>query len=155
MLLFAEMLLVSMLIFACVVCCVLGIVCVIWTVLSQSCVHLFNILCCAVLLVFPSRTQTIFALDLLFTIIFTLEAICKILCLGLVSDFSQPVRSSYLSDGWNVLDLCLIVLAYVDIGMDHTQAVGMFVYAMCVYLPHTHIARTISSHSLSELKPYQ
>lgn len=66
-----------------------------------------------------------FALDLLFTLIFTVEAVCKILCLGLVSDFSQPVRSSYLSDGWNVLDLCLIVLAFVDIGMDHTQAVGL------------------------------
>lgn len=47
--------------------------------------------------------------DLIFTIIFTLEAVFKILAFGFVLN-----KNSYLRDNWSRLDLIIVVFSLID-----------------------------------------
>lgn len=49
----------------------------------------------------------------IFTVLFTIEAVCKVLALGLAFD----TRTAYLHDGWNWLDLLTVVVSWLSLTM--------------------------------------
>jgi voltage-dependent calcium channel L type alpha-1S len=54
-----------------------------------------------------SYSHALFYIDILFTVIFTVEAATKIIAYGFVFNGSE----SYLKDYWNVLDFVIVLLA--------------------------------------------
>ena len=58
--------------------------------------------------------KVISVLDLIMTIIFTLEALLKILAVG----FLLNKKSSYLRQPWNVLDFAIVVCAIISQSID-------------------------------------
>ena len=53
-------------------------------------------------------------LDMVFTIIFTIEATMKIIAMGFFSN-GMPGINGYIMDGWNILDFWIVVLSLVDL----------------------------------------
>lgn len=51
--------------------------------------------------------------DAIFTVIFTIEAIIKIIALGFFT--SSGILKSYLQNGWNVLDFVVVIISLYDL----------------------------------------
>lgn len=52
--------------------------------------------------------------DIAFTLVFGLEALGKIICLGLL--FNGP--GSYLRNGWNIIDSTVVVLSIISLSIE-------------------------------------
>lgn len=62
------------------------------------------------------RVKILLFLDNTFTMIFLLEALIKIIALGLCkTSLSGKGRKAYLQDYWNVLDLLLVIVQLFDL----------------------------------------
>jgi hypothetical protein len=66
------------------------------------------------------RNQIVFSLDPVFTMMFLVEAICKIIAFGMYSG-----ADSYLADSWNRLDITIVVVSVVDIGLTLAYGGGL------------------------------
>ena len=54
-------------------------------------------------------------IDTVFTILFTIEAVIKIIALGFFT--SHGVTSGYITNGWNILDFVVVLTSLVDFVM--------------------------------------
>ena len=61
-----------------------------------------------------TKMRVILVLDYIMTIIFTLEALLKIIAVGLI--FNK--KTSYLRSPWNVLDFGIVVSAIISLASD-------------------------------------
>ena len=58
--------------------------------------------------------QTLIKVDYIFTWIFCVEALMKIITVGFIVNY----KDSYLLNSWNVLDFCIVVLSLVSLTVD-------------------------------------
>ena len=72
------------------------------------------------------RRQVLFVLDIVFTILFSLEMLCKIVTYGLVGHYR-----AYLTSGWNRLDAAIVVVSIVNLALGRGSDLG----ALKVRLP--------------------
>lgn len=59
--------------------------------------------------------------DIFFTIVFTVEAIMKIIALGFFYN-RMPGISGYILNGWNLLDFIIVIASLVDLGFTVSQS---------------------------------
>ena len=59
--------------------------------------------------------------DIFFTIVFTIEAIMKIIALGFFYN-RMPGISGYILNGWNLLDFIIVIASLVDLGFTFSQS---------------------------------
>ena len=59
-------------------------------------------------------SKTLVVLDMIFSAIFTIEAIMKIIAFGFLWNQYQGV-AAYLRNGWNILDFTVVLVSFTDI----------------------------------------
>ena len=57
-----------------------------------------------------------FSFDQVFTAIFTLEAILKLMAMS----------QQYFKSGWNIFDFIIVLLSYIDVGLDGVDGLQVF-----------------------------
>jgi hypothetical protein len=58
----------------------------------------------------------LFWIDIIFTILFTIEAMFKITALGFFCN-KMPAMNAYITNGWNILDFLVVGASLVDLFM--------------------------------------
>lgn len=73
-------------------------------------------------------------MDLVFSSVFIIEAILKIISLG----FLFNGKTSYLRDWWNVLDFLIVASSIAMIVIQAVSAAGAVSRTICKLTPHAH-----------------
>ena len=60
-----------------------------------------------------SLTNTLFIIDGVFTFLFLLEALLKIIAMGFIHNHNEEEKA-YLCVGWNILDFLVVIASLVD-----------------------------------------
>ena len=61
-------------------------------------------------------TSTLFVIDGVFTFLFLLEAILKIIAMGFIHNHNKEERA-YLCVGWNILDFLVVLASLIDFAL--------------------------------------
>lgn len=62
-----------------------------------------------------SLSRILFVIDSIFTFLFLLEAVLKIIATGFIK--SSIDRKPYLCNGWNILDFIVVIASLIDFSM--------------------------------------
>jgi hypothetical protein len=68
-------------------------------------------------------SKTVSAFDIIFSVIFLIEATMKILAFGFFQNSYQGI-SAYVFNAWNVLDFIVVVMSFVDIYFSYISSGG-------------------------------
>ncbi len=66
-----------------------------------------------------ATARAVFVIDIMLTVLFTIEMMLKIIALGLVMH-----KESYLRSGWNVLDGTIVIISIISLAMEGNSALS-------------------------------